>query len=257
MGTPPGLQTGREASIVRGIPLVEEPGLGALTVPGYLSEVTSRFGEREALVWRTRDTILRWSYATLWERAVEVARALIACGVAKDARVGILMTNRPAMLAAAFGTALAGGVAVLLNTFSTPSELGHLVAASDISILLFERHIASRDFTAVLAELEPATRAAEPGRLLSTRFPFLRRLAVLDEADGAARGSHRSLVRLPAARQRDASSPRRGHLRVGEADGFRGALLLLRDHQPAQGRPPRPEGGGHPVVALGTPDGDA
>jgi long-subunit acyl-CoA synthetase (AMP-forming) len=30
-----------------------------------------------------------------------VARALVACGVAKDTRVGILMTNRPKFLAAA------------------------------------------------------------------------------------------------------------------------------------------------------------
>ena len=36
-------------SIVKGIPLSEEPGLGALTLPGLFREVTSRFAEREAL----------------------------------------------------------------------------------------------------------------------------------------------------------------------------------------------------------------
>jgi fatty-acyl-CoA synthase len=183
----PGPQTSNEASMVRGNPLSEEPGLGALTLPGYLRDVTARFAEREALVWRTESATLRWSYRTLGNRSVEVARALIACGVTKDSRVGILMTNRPEMLAAVFGTALAGGVAVLLNTFSTPSELRHLIEASDISILLLERHIAQKDFAAVLLEVEPAIRAAEPGRLLSTRFPFLRRLAMLDEAGGSAR----------------------------------------------------------------------
>jgi len=176
---PPGPQTSREASIVRGAQLSEEPGLGALTIPGYLREVTARFGERDALVRRTGSGTERWSYETLWERSAQVARALIACGVGKDTRVGILMTNRAEMLAATFGTSLAGGVVVLLNTFSTASELRHLIEASDISVLLFERRIARRDFAAELAELEPAIRAAEPGRLLSTRFPFLRRLAVL------------------------------------------------------------------------------
>ena len=34
---------------------------------------------------------------------MEVARALVACGVGKDGRVGILMTNRPEHVAAAFG----------------------------------------------------------------------------------------------------------------------------------------------------------
>ena len=115
-------ESSNEASIVSGMPLGAEPGLGALTVPGYLREVTTRFAEREALVWRAEGGVERWTYATLWERSVEVARALVACGVGKDGRVGILMTNRPEHLAAAFGTALAGGVIVPLNTFSTPPE---------------------------------------------------------------------------------------------------------------------------------------
>jgi fatty-acyl-CoA synthase len=163
-----------DASIVRGIPLDAEPGLGTLSIPGYLREVTRRFADREALVWRTRADIDRWSYATLWERSVEVARALVACGVGKDGRVGILMTNRPEHLAAAFGTALAGGLLVELNTFATPPELAHLLEASAVSTLLFERHVASRDFAAMLRALEP------------TRFPFLRQVVVLDAAAESA-----------------------------------------------------------------------
>ena len=173
-------------SIASGIPLSAEPGLGALCVPGYLREVTSRFAEREALAWRTESGVERWTYAALWERSVEVARALVACGVAKDSRVGVLMTNRPEHLAAAFGTALAGGVIVPLNTFSTPPELEYLLGASSVSILLFERNIASKDFAAILGELEPAIQAAEPGGLLSTRFPFLRRLVMVDSTRESA-----------------------------------------------------------------------
>jgi fatty-acyl-CoA synthase len=154
------------ASIVSGIALADELGLGALTIPGYVREVTARFAEREALVWRGE----RWSYAQLWERSVEVARALVACGVGQGTRVGILMSNRPECLAAAFGTALAGGVIAMLNTFSTPRELAHLLEASSASIVLFERRVAQRDFAAVLAELEPA------------RAPFLDRLVMIDDA---------------------------------------------------------------------------
>src|SRR5262245_17201521 len=133
------LRVSGDASIVRGIPLSEEPGLGTLSIPGYLREVTARFGDREALVWRSPDGVARWTYAALWERSVEVARALVASGVGKDGRVGILMTNRPEHLAAAFGTSLAGGVVVMLNTFATAAELEHLLRASCVSTLLFER----------------------------------------------------------------------------------------------------------------------
>jgi acyl-CoA synthetase (AMP-forming)/AMP-acid ligase II len=173
-------------SIVKGTPLAEEPGQGVLTIPGYLREVTTRYADREALVYRTAAGILRWSYADLWERSIEVARALLACGVGKDTRVGILMTNRPEFLAAMFGTALAGGVVVALNTFSTPPELEYLVQASSVSLLLFERTVAGKDFGAILGDLEPAIKAAKPGALESAKFPFLRRLAVVGAEMGGA-----------------------------------------------------------------------
>jgi fatty-acyl-CoA synthase len=179
-------QTSNEASIVDGPPLGDEAGLGALTIPGYLLEISERFAEREALAWRTATGAERWSYATLRERSFEVARALVACGVGKDTRVGILMTNRPEFLAAMFGTALAGGVGVPLNTFSTAAELEHLIGVSCISVLLFERHVANTDFAAVLAELEPALATGEPAGLSSPRFPFLRRVAVIDDSEGSA-----------------------------------------------------------------------
>ena len=150
-----GSQAAQRLSIVSGPPLADEPGLGSLTLAGFLRDVTRMYGEREALVWRTADGVTRWTYAQLWERAIEVARALRACGLGKDGRVGVLMTNRPEWLAAVFGTALAGGVAVTLSTFSTPPELDYLIRASAISVLLFERRVLSKDFAEILAELGP------------------------------------------------------------------------------------------------------
>jgi fatty-acyl-CoA synthase len=169
-------------SIVKGIALSEEPGLGALTLPGFLRAVTTRFADREALVLHTPEGIVRWTYTMLWDRAVEIARALLACGVGKDSRVGILMTNRPEWIAGFFGVGLAGGVAVALSTFSTAPELEYLLQASGVSILLFERKVARKDFTAMLAELEPSIHSVAPGQLRSTKFPFLRRLAAVDDA---------------------------------------------------------------------------
>jgi acyl-CoA synthetase (AMP-forming)/AMP-acid ligase II len=166
-------------SVVRGIPLEEETGIGALTIPGYLREVTARYAEREALVMHTVDGVQRWSYQLLWEHSVGVAKALIAAGVARDTRVGILMTNRPEYLAALFGTALAGGVAVVFSTFSTPPELQQLLRLSDVSLLLFEGSVLKTDFAALLATLEPNILRAIGGQLQSTEFPFLRRLVKL------------------------------------------------------------------------------
>jgi acyl-CoA synthetase (AMP-forming)/AMP-acid ligase II len=169
-------------SIARGAPLASEPGLGTLTIPGYLREVTRRSGPDEAVATHAAAGVTRLSYDLLWARSVEVAQALVAAGLAKGARVGVLMSNRAEYLALVFGTALAGGVSVPLSTFSTASELEHLLAASGVSILAFERRVLKQDFLSMLAELEPRLRTASPGGLASAKFPYLARLVMLEGA---------------------------------------------------------------------------
>jgi fatty-acyl-CoA synthase len=170
-------------SIARGLPLSLEPGLGELTLSGFIREVTERFANHEALVQHHPDGFTeRWFYRELWDRSVEVAKSLIAGGLGKSERVGVLMTNRAEFLSSVFGTALAGGVAVPLSTFSTAHELGYLLASSACSVLLLQRRVLKRDFTAILYELEPRIADATAGSLKSTKFPFLRRLAAVDDA---------------------------------------------------------------------------
>lgn len=177
--------TERPLSIVSGPPLSEEPGLGALTLSGWLREVTERSGAREALVMHEAGGVTRWTYNDLWERANEVARALIACGVGKGTRVGVLMTNRPEFLSAVFGTALAGGVATTFSTFSTSAELEHLLHASACSVLLLERTVLKKDFAEMVTALEPAIASAQPGELVSLKYPFLRHIASVGGGAGA------------------------------------------------------------------------
>lgn len=169
-------------SIVSGPSLSDEPGLGSLTLPGFLRNVTSMYGDREALVFHSAGETIRWTYTELWERAAEVACALRASGVGKDTRVGVLMTNRPEWISAFFGISLAGGVAVTLSTFSTPAELEYLLKTSSVAVLLFERKVLKTDFLSVLSERAPEIRAGAPGALQSERFPFLRYLATVGDA---------------------------------------------------------------------------
>lgn len=174
-------------SIVKGIPLAEEEGIGALTLGGYLKEIVERYGSREAVALRRGQDVERWRYLDLWDRSFEVARALLACGVGKGSRVGILMTNRLEFLSSVFGTALAGGVATAFSTFSTAAELKVVLANSGCSVLLLEQNVLKKDFAELLTELEPAIATANPGTLASNEFPYLRHLAWVDnhETQGA------------------------------------------------------------------------
>ena len=173
-------------SLVEGSPLDEELGQGAHTIGGYLREVVERYGPAEALVLNSDGERLSWSYDELLARSLEVGRALIACGIGKGERIGILMTNRPEFVSSLFGIALAGAVPVALSTFSTRSELDYLISASQISILLFESQVLKTDFGTMITDLEPGIADAAPGTLTSQTYPYLRHLVSLGSAEGGA-----------------------------------------------------------------------
>jgi fatty-acyl-CoA synthase len=191
-------------SLIKGPPLEEGASEGALTIPACLKQAMERYGDHEALVLRTADQVERWTYNMLWERACGIGRALLACGVGKGTRVGVLMTNRPEYVAAFFGVSMSGALLVPLSTFSTPPELAFLLEASAVSVLLFEEQVLSKNFVALLRELEPDIAVKAPGELRSLRFPFLRYLAVVGKAPdgGAIESWERFLARgaaMPAA----------------------------------------------------------
>lgn len=138
-----------------GPPLSSVDGIGALTLGGFLTEVAARHVEREALVFddplRDGETI-RWSYADLLREASGIAAGLIDRGVGHSTRVGIVMGNRPEAVAAIFGVALAGGVAVPVSTFSTPNELRDLLGRSAVAGVLTQgRLLATHLGTAIAA----------------------------------------------------------------------------------------------------------
>jgi fatty-acyl-CoA synthase len=174
-------------SIIHGMPLNEEEGIGALTLGAYLQEVCERYSANEAAVQYVDGVAERWTYGDLWQRSVEIARALLACGVTKGTRVGVMMTNRLEFLSSVFGTALTGGIATTISTFSTKNELEFILQQSDCAVLLLERNILKKDFVQTLLEIEPALAQAVPGQLQSRTLPFLKHVATVDstESQGA------------------------------------------------------------------------
>jgi fatty-acyl-CoA synthase len=174
-------------STTRGIPLADE-SLGALTLGGFLREVCAKYGDREALVFHSANApTVRLSYNQVWAEACTVARALVARGVTKDSRVGLLATNRPEWVTTMFGVALAGGTCVAMSTFAKSAELEYQLRVGDVSLLFFERRVLDRDFAAELIEICPelaqASTADQP--VYSTRLPFLRRAVCIGDAPPA------------------------------------------------------------------------
>lgn len=193
-------------STTQGPPLGEE-SLGTLTLGGFLREVCHQYSTREALVLQPPSgPVTRYRYCDVWEEACTVARALLARGVTKETRVGLLATNRPEWVTAAFGIALAGGTCVALSTFTTVAELEYQLRVADVSLLIFERSVLKRDFAAELIQLCPEIVAA-PRELLAARLPFLRRLVCIGDLPAEGKGGAleswsdflRAGVTMPAA----------------------------------------------------------
>jgi acyl-CoA synthetase (AMP-forming)/AMP-acid ligase II len=160
-------------SIVRGAPLSEEQ-LGALTLGGFVREVCEKNGGKEAMVFHLPSgEVLRWTYTQLWDESMAIARALVARGVTKETRVGLLATNRPEWVTAMFGIALAGGTCVALSTFAKGAELEYQLRIADVSLLIFERSVLDRDFAAEILAFCPEL-GKNDDVVQSTRLPFLR-----------------------------------------------------------------------------------
>ncbi|MET0728307.1 MAG: class I adenylate-forming enzyme family protein [Acidimicrobiales bacterium] len=141
-----------------GPPVDGVDGIGALTLGGFLEEVADRFGGNDAVVFddplRAGATV-RWTYADLHAEARRTAKALIATGVERGESVGIVMGNRPEAVAAIFGAAMTGAVAVPLSTFAPSPELASMLELADISVVLTQARLLSRRFGDDIRALRP------------------------------------------------------------------------------------------------------
>jgi acyl-CoA synthetase (AMP-forming)/AMP-acid ligase II len=144
------------------------------TLPRFLADVVARHGPRPALRFEGRT----WSYDALGDEVRRLARGLLACGVGKGAHVGLLVANRPEWVVGAFAAAHVGAVVVPLSTLATREERDWILRHADVSALLLQRSLRSRDFLEELVGAHPEIAAADPGRIFCAALPQLRRVAV-------------------------------------------------------------------------------
>jgi len=156
--------------------LALQPDPERLTLPRFLEDVTARHGERTALVHRGS----RIRYRELAEAVRRAAAALVAAGVVKGARVGLLLPNRPDFVVELFAATALGAVVVPVNTFARPGERDHILRHGDVSLLLMTAGLAGRDYRRELLEAHPELATALPGRLRLRALPQLRRIVCLD-----------------------------------------------------------------------------
>ncbi|MFB6715453.1 MULTISPECIES: AMP-binding protein [unclassified Streptomyces] len=130
------------------------------TIGRNLDRAVEAFGEREALV----DVVSgrRWTYSEFGAAVDELARALMASGVAKGDRVGIWAINCPEWVLMQYATARVGAVMVNVNPAYRAHELGYVLKQAGISILVASLSHRSSDYRALVGQVRadcPALRA--------------------------------------------------------------------------------------------------
>ncbi|GAA5063722.1 class I adenylate-forming enzyme family protein [Nocardia callitridis] len=180
----------------------------------------------DLLVWGAhehpdRDLIVfpdqRFSYAQVLERAVGVARGLLALGVRPGENVALLAPNGIEFVEGFFATALIGAVVVPLNARHKAQELGYIIENADITALLTvsdpDDYV---DFAEVLHEALPSLATCGNGDLTVPEAPRLRRALLLR---GAGRPGFTSRAELDdAARSVEPAVVHRHRRRVSMRD---------------------------------------
>lgn len=153
----------------------------APSTPVFLQRVCERFADSDLIVYE--DT--RISYAEAAQRSGELARGLLARGVGKGTRVGLLMPNNPDFVVAWFACARIGAVVIPINTFYKPRELGFVLQHADIELLMTADRLLNNDYLERLESCLPglAEHDAATGPLYSRTCPFLREIHVWGHAE--------------------------------------------------------------------------
>lgn len=147
-----------------------DPRDSRLTTGRFLADVSARHGERRAVHFEGRDL----SYRDLERDARDLARGLVAAGVAKGTRVALLLANRPEWIAAAYAVGMLGGVIVPVNTFAGREEQDFILRHGDASMLLLQSSLLRHRYLDRLLEAHPEIESGEPGALRVRALPQLR-----------------------------------------------------------------------------------
>ena len=151
------------------------------TVPGFLAERVRLHGARPLSLLGER----RISYAQAESESGVLARGLLAAGIAKGTRVGVLFPNGPDWVVAWLAASRIGAVVVPINTFYTPRELGYVLHHADVQTLLTTSHVLGRDVLEGLEGYAPSLAGVGP-EIRAPELPFLRRVYVWGDGGGRA-----------------------------------------------------------------------
>jgi acyl-CoA synthetase (AMP-forming)/AMP-acid ligase II len=149
------------------------------TMPGLIREMTARHGNEDFLVLGER----RLSFADAERISADWAQGLLAMGLGKAARVGLLMPNNPDWVLCFLAASRIGALTVALSTMFQSPEISWALRHNDIDTLIIARDYLSNDYVERLERAVPGLADQSGPQLHLASHPFLRRIIVWDGCD--------------------------------------------------------------------------
>ena len=155
--------------------MIEPPS----TIPAQFAATVTARGDCDAVA-MMHETV---SYAELERRSARLARALLAAGAGKGARIALLAPDGIFWISAFLATLRIGAMVTCCSTLASPKELAHMVRHSDVQFFIGARRFLGHDYGAKLAQAFPDIAEGQPDALMVEDAPFLRSVW-LEDAEG-------------------------------------------------------------------------
>jgi acyl-CoA synthetase (AMP-forming)/AMP-acid ligase II len=169
-----------------GPPLLEHRAVAG----DMIRHLAARFGDHDLAVLGD----LRLTYAEAERRSAALARGLLASGVGKGSRLGLLAPNGPDWIVAWLAGARIGAVVSLLNTYSPAPELDWALRHSDTAVLLTAaEHLGHSHLDRVEGAVDGLA-SSDHEQIRTPSHPYLRSVWVLGPCDRAWAGSVEDLA---------------------------------------------------------------
>jgi fatty-acyl-CoA synthase len=170
------------------------------TIPQIFAETVSRFGPREAAVFRQFNK--RYTYYDLDREIDSFAGGLLSLGLGPGDRVGIWAPNRPEWLITQFATARIGAVLVTINPAYRVAELEYALNKSGCKALVTAASFRKSNYLEMIGQLAPEIASARAGELVSIRLPHLKTIVRMGEEKTSGMFNFEEVGRIAGPAQR-------------------------------------------------------
>ncbi|MFK9092928.1 AMP-binding protein [Bacillus salipaludis] len=150
-----------------------------VTIGKLLEEKAELNPKHPAVIYSDRN--IRWTYREFDDICRKAAKGFMKLGINKGEQLAAWSTNTPEWLITQFATGKMGAVLVTVNTNYRTAELEYLLKQSDSTTIILMDTWKDASYIDMIYEIVPELKTSEPGKLNSSRLPFLKNIIVLGD----------------------------------------------------------------------------